>query len=408
MSKENKKQKKFIEVIRELEEVIITQSGADVFSEIFKLIFAKLIDELDVKNRGYKSKFVGLADFYKNVIVLFEKARVKWPSVFAPQEKFNLNRECTKNCFEILENINVLDYSIAETTDAFEYILPDVVKKKRGQYFTPEHVVELMINVLKPESDELVIDPACGSGGYLINSLNLIYKNSGNKKVNLKNIYGVDTDDKSIKIAQAIKIIAGKEYDYNLKKLDTINSLVWEGLSLKKHRFDCLLTNPPFSGDVNDKSVLENYELAFDEKDKLKPRMDRHILFLERIIDLLKPGGRAAVILPQGVLNNKNMASVRKYLLSNTQVFAIISLDRNIFRPYTDTKTSIVFFRRWQAGDDRTIDYSVFMAVTEKSGKDHLGRPIYIKNSKISNGNSLELDHDLNDILIEYLKVKKE
>ncbi len=396
-------QKNLKDIICQLEEAIIIKSGADVFSEVLKLIYVKLVDELDVKNNKYKPKFINSKERSKNIQKLFQKARSKWSNVFASQEKFNLNALCLEACINILAPISILDCSISEATDAFEYILPEVAKKKRGQYFTPEHVIKLMVDVLKPRNTELILDPACGSGGYLINSLNYIYKNKVDSKINLKNIYGIDADDKSIKIAQAIKIIAGDKYAYNLNKLDTINIPIWNKLGLKKHTFDCILTNPPFSGDITNKEILKEYELSMDENNRLRPRMDRHILFLERVFDLLKPGGRAAIILPQGVLNNKNMANVRKYLLANAQILAIISLDRNIFRPYTDTKTSIVFLRRWFARDNRLYDYPIFMAVSEKSGKDHLGRPSY----KINKNEKLILDHDLDDITSEYLKFLK-
>ncbi|MCX6799822.1 MAG: N-6 DNA methylase [Candidatus Falkowbacteria bacterium] len=396
-----------INVIKDLEEIIITQSGADVFSEIFKLIYAKLIDELNCQKVGYAKKFKLSENYYADIVRLFEKATDRWPNVFATQEKFNINSVCLESSVRILENINLLDFSLENITQAFEYILPEVAKKKRGQYFTPEYVIEFMVKILNPQANELIIDPACGSGGYLINTINYISKNA-DVKFRQKDLYGIDIDDKSAKIAEAIKIIAGDKYDYNLKKLDAIGHPFWENFGLKRHAFDCVLTNPPFAGDVTDQEVLRVYELAKNEAGKIRERMDRHILFLERIFDLLKPGGRAAVILPQGILNNRNMAGVRNYLLTNAKVEAVISLDRNIFRPYTDTKTSIIFFKRWVAMEDRRDDYTVFMAISEKSGKDRLGETIYKRDE---HGNILKneagkfiVDHDLDLIADEYLK----
>ena len=401
-------QTKFIDIIKALEEVIITQSGADVFSEIFKLIYAKLADEIGVASGKHKAKFISSKSYEADIQKLFSRATLKWNNIFAPQERFNMGRECLANCVHIFEGINVAQYSLDDATQAFEYILPEVAKKKRGQYFTPEHVIQLMVKILDPKEGQLIIDPACGSGGYLINAIKYINKKKEKGAgLKLSNIYGVDIDDKSFKIAEAIKIIAGDKYSYNLDKIDTISTKLWQELGLKKHSFDCVFTNPPFSGDITKKEVLENYELAQTLREKLRPRMDRHILFFERIFDLLKPGGQAAVVLPQGVLNNKNMASVRKYLLTNAQVLAVVSLDRNIFRPYTDIKTSIVFFKRWEASVDRLLDYPIFMAISEKSGKDHLGRIVYKKDAKnniiLNKDEKPIIDHDLDEIAKKYI-----
>ena len=395
MSKRNKKE--FIGVIRELEEIIITQSGADVFSEVFKLIYSKMVDEIGVKSRKHPQKFLVSSTMQADIKKLFSRATLSWTNVFVPQETFNMGALCLESCVKVFDDILVLDYDIDEATRAFEYILPDVAKKKRGQYFTPDHIINLMVSILNPLKGELVIDPACGSGGYLIKVVEHL-KAGGLGVDGLKSIYGVDIDDKSVKIAQAIQVIAGDGFEYRLNKMDSINTRVWEGLGLGKHKFDVLISNPPFSGSVSDEAVLRDYELAFGDKERLKPRMDRHVLFLERVFDLLAPGGRAALVLPQGVFSNKNMASIREYLLTNARVLAVVSLDKNIFRPYTDTKTSVVFLKRWVAKADREVDYFIFMAASERSGKDNHGKMIYKKGE---DGGEV-LDHDLLEILEKY------
>ena len=392
-----KNKEKFIDVVKALEEVVIMKSGADVFSEVFKLIYAKMVDEVGVKRRKHEAKFVSSATMRSDIKKLFSMATMSWNNVFAVQETFNMNEECLVSCVRILEKVQILDYDIESAVVAFEYVLPDVAKKKQGQYFTPEHIILLMTKILKPKQGEMVIDPACGSGGYLINMIKYMQENGGLGSTGLRNIYGLDVDSKSVKIAQAIQIIAGDGYLYKLKKVNSIYTKTWDELGLRKHEFDVVISNPPFSGDVVGEEILRNYELATNDKGKVRVRMDRHILFIERMFDLLKPGGRGAVVLPQGVFNNKNMVYVREYLLQNAKVMAVVSLDKNIFRPYTDTKTSILFFRRWGAGENRRDDYPIFMAASERSGKDHLGRVLVSKKTG-------DVDHDLGEIYKEYLK----
>lgn len=111
--------------------------------------------------------------------------------------------------------------------------------------------------------------------------------------------------------------------------------------------FDILLSNPPFAGEIHETSLLRGYELAKNGKGKLRNKMERHILFIERSLDLIRPGGRMAIVLPQGVLNNTNMEYVRNYLLEKARILAVVGLNVNTFKPHTGTKTSILFLKKW-------------------------------------------------------------
>ena len=173
--------------------------------------------------------------------------------------------------------------------------------------------------------------------------------------------------------------------------------------------FDVLLTNPPFAGENPDQGLLRQYEMAKKEGE-LKKNVERHILFIERSLDMVKPGGRIAIILPQGVLNNTNMKYVRDHLFDKARILAVIGLHGNTFKPHTGTKTSVLFLQKWEGQPLK--DYPIFMAVSKKPGKDNSGKYVYKKDDKgnfMYNSQARKvLDHDLDDIAEAFIKFAKE
>jgi len=175
--------------------------------------------------------------------------------------------------------------------------------------------------------------------------------------------------------------------------------------------FDVLLTNPPFAGEIKDQGLLRQYFFG-KKKGKLINKIERHILFIERTLDMLRPGGRMAIVLPQGVLNNTNMENVREYLFEKARILAVVGLHGNTFKPHTGTKTSVLFLQKWggETGEPQK-DYPIFMAVSKKGGKDNSGDYIYKKGP---NGEYVHdtkgrkvLDHDLDEIVNGFLKFVK-
>ena len=175
-----------------------------------------------------------------------------------------------------------------------------------------------------------------------------------------------------------------------------------------------MLTNPPFAGENPEQGLLRQYELAKKEGGKLRNNVERHILFIERTLDMLRPGGRMAIVLPQGVLNNTSMEYVREYLFDKARILAVVGLHGNTFKPHTGTKTSVLFLQKWPSsaeaseGQGQLKDYPIFMAVSKRGGKDNSGDYIYKKDAS---GNYVHdakgrkvLDHDLDEIAEGFLK----
>lgn len=430
------------ERIKILEELVLANAGVDVFQEVFKLIYSKLYDEKEAKSRTEKEVYFRKSKDSKltfNVVNrLFKESVSEWPGVFSPHDEILLSSDHLSVCVSQLEDIKLLDTNLEIIDAAFEYLLPEVAKGKKGQYFTARHVIDMAVKMLNPHDKEYIIDPAAGSGGFLIHAMQWVWdhdlKNATHEKqveYARRYLYGLDFDDKLVKISRALMLIAGDGRSH-IFKLNSLNPREWQGSDLEKEKarsslrerllktgdydkdreneenfrnldFDLLFTNPPFAGEIREQLLLKNYELAKNKKGKLAKKVERDLLFIERTLQLIRPGGRLAIVLPQGKLNNINTEFVRQWLIDKARILAIVGLHGNTFKPHTGTKTSVLFLQKWGSEAGKPLDdYPIFMAVSRKSGKDNSGEYIYKKDDR---GNYLLdkkgrriLDHDLYEI----------
>lgn len=437
----------FVEIVKRIEELALAGSGANVFEEIFKLIYAKLFDEKLARDQreGQEVLFRKYRDpekTYEVINRLFRNAAQQWPDTFETSDRIRLSAERLNICVPFLENVRLFEIGQGEyeiVDSAFEYLITEVSKGKKGQYFTPRHAIKMCVKMLNPKENEFVIDPACGSGGFLLHAMYHIWEKlhteSAKREYANRYIFGIDFDDNMRRISQALMLIAG-DGKHHIFKRNSLDARDWQGTQAEEARvelkrllassdevdgqenektyrhlnFDLLLTNPPFAGENrNDPGLLRQYELA--KKDgKLRGNVERHILFIERSLDAVKPGGRIAIVLPQGVLNNTNMQYIREWLFDKARILAVIGLHVNTFKPHTGTKTSVLFLQKWE--DEPLKDYPIFMAVSKKSGKDNSGEYVYKKNEKGEfmygiNGRKV-LDHDLDEIADRFITFAKD
>jgi len=369
-------------IILDLEELVLGNAGVDPFDEIFKLIYAKLYDEWKgINNPTYQLEFfVGdrSPGQVKTAIAnLLEGAKHIWSGVFEPLEKIELRDEHLKVCVSFLEKVKLFNSNLRIIDEAFEYLIPQVSKKKEGQFFTPRPVEDMVVKMLNPKTDEFVIDPACGSAGFLLHSVMWIASGviTGKelpppaKNFAQNNILGIDFAKKPVMIAKAINLIVGdgKSHVYKDNSLapQTWSEETRAGLrprllkfldDAEKHRenqekflyldFDVLMTNPPFAGTVKERDILRLYLLA-EKNGRLVNKIGRHILFLNRSLQLIKPGGRMAIVLPQGLLNNTNAEYIRRFVIDEARILAVVGLHGNTFKPHTGTKTSVLFLQKY-------------------------------------------------------------
>lgn len=265
--------------------------------------------------------------------------------------------------------------------DIFEYLLEEVKESgKNGQFRTPRHVIRFMVELLDPPLGARVLDPACGSGGFLLNTL-LHWKAKhtdedvlrlewdgtphntdkcswpGGKQIDFsQSFFGYDNDRTMVRIAWMNLILHGLESP-EVHQLDALSKQLdkWQAEDKALLEYDIILANPPFTGSVDEGDLSENRTRfpAAEGKGKGAITTKSELLFVWLMLDLLKIGGRAAVIVPDGVLFGSTNAhrALRRQLLFENTLEAVISLPANMFQPYSGVKTSIIVFQK--ASDKR-------------------------------------------------------
>jgi type I restriction enzyme M protein len=405
-----------------LEELVLANSGADEFEEIFKLVVAKLWDERSGRPTRFKAHS-RQSETTNAICCLLREAGKAWPG-FLAETKPVLTHEHLEICVEALAPHTIEDKDLQVMDGLFEFLVTRTAKGAKGQYFTPRHVVEFCVRMMRPSSDELILDPACGSGGFLIHTLNYVRTHEGlspdaSRRFCQNNLWGFDMDARAVRVAKALMILAG-DSNTNILRLNSLLTPSMAGLfspngdddlsltiedicrsRFRRHKgFDLILTNPPFAGEIRERQLLDSYTLG-----KRKPRIERDILFVERCVRLLKPGGRLAIVLPHNKLAANTFAPLRQWLLKNTRILAVVGLGRNTFLPHTHQKASVLFLRRNLPEEDATRDYPIFFAISERDGKNSKGQFLF-SNGVVEQGSIWERsDHDLANIVESYLKL---
>ena len=439
------------QLIYDLQEVVLANSGVDPFDEIFKLIYAKLYDEIETpRNENRRFRVIAEAtnrENLNNISRLFEGAKSQWRDVFKPNDEIEIPENTIVPAVSFLQKYRLFGSNLQVIDDAFEYLINLDAKGEKGQYFTPRHVIDMAIKMLAPTSKEFIVDTAAGSCGFLLHAMQYVWNNEltkgkfgdsydmKQKDYAEKHLFGIDFDPRSVKIGKAMMLIAG-DGKTNVTYANSLDGEIWSEDAKARFRpflqnfkdpeenrrnkekmtdfnFDVLLTNPPFAGEI--KGVLLNrYDLGFkwdknfQKTSKHQNKVSRDILFIERNLNFLKPGGRMAIVLPQGVLNNTNMEYVRQFIMKKARLLAVVGLHGNTFKPHTGTKTSVLFLQKWGEDEKIPADYPIFMAVSKKGGKDTSGEYVYRKDK---DGNVMYdakgkkiINHDLDEIAEEFLK----
>jgi type I restriction enzyme M protein len=398
-----------------LEELVLANSGEDEFEEIFKLLIAKLWDEKS--SRGSRFRIHSGGKTVATICELLREANKEWPGILDSTEPA-LSPEHLEVCVDALSVHTISDNDLQVLDGFFEFLVSRTAKASKGQYFTPRHVIELCVQMMQPRSDKMILDPACGSGGFLIHALNYIRSHEGlppqaSHEFCAKNLWGFDIDDRAVRVAKTLMVLAG-DGSANIIRLNSLlkpsanelfslknsdePSLTVEDVCrsrLRKHKgFDLILTNPPFAGEVREKQLLNSYTLA-----KNKNRVERDTLFVERCVQLLKPGGRLAIVLPHNKFAANSLSHLREWVLRNARVIAVVSLGRHTFLPHTHQKASILFLQRNVSTDDPRKDYRIFFAISERDGKSSKGQLLFRDEVNEKKSLWLRIDHDFEEII---------
>lgn len=416
------------DLILEMEDEVLANAGVDVFEELFKLIFTKLYDEMESgRSRSRHLEFRNYGDteieLKAKIQMLFDSAKNKWDGVFTADSKIMLTASHLSICVSSLQDVKLFNSNLDVVDEAFEYLINKSSKGEKGQYFTPRYAIDMCVKMLNPQSHETIIDTAAGSCGFPVHSIFHVWeqqlKAKGLEKSHLftaekklpeqedyviNNVFAIDFDEKAVRVARTLNLIAG-DGQSNVLHLNTLDWERWDQKTedeewqetyfegwkkfkkLRKDKnsnrdfmFDVLMANPPFAGDIKESRILAKYELGKNASGKYQGAVGRDILFIERNLDFLKPGGRMAVVLPQGRFNNSSDKYIRDFIAERCRILAVVGLHGNIFKPHTGTKTSILFVQKW---DDvlcpKKEDYPIFFATMQEPSKDNSGDKIYLK-----------------------------
>lgn len=361
------------------------------FDEVSKLLFCKLKDEKDNVKKGSVYKFqIGThethQEVYKRIDAIYQKAKQQDAEVF----KGNLNLEADI-VYKVVEHIQGICFTKTDLDTkgiAFEKFMEDFFKGKMGQFFTPRNIVQFVIKMMNIKTEDFVLDPACGSGGFLLNALDTIRKDAEAEiddpveahstwhNFAANNLYGIEINDQIARVCKMNMIIHddGHTNVISRSSLDNFNDIKTQHKGFKKDHFDIIITNPPFGATIKKNGKEDTYLDKF-ELGKKKSSQKTEILFIERCIDFLKPQtGRMGIVLPDGILTNSSLQYVRDFIMERCEILAVISLPQFAFSHYgAGVKSSLVFLRR-KGTDEVLEDYPIFMAMAEHIGYDATGR----------------------------------
>lgn len=407
----------------------------DAFWELLKLIFTKIEDERSVTINFYATpserENATLATSAKKRIQDLFSSRVvrKYPTIFEQRDaEIDLKPSVIAYVVTQLQGYSLLASPVDVKGVAYEEIVGSNLRGDRGEFFTPRNACRMAVTMLNPQPDERVLDPSCGTGGFLITAMNHALEHieyeerdqwvrfNDGTEAERQELYrrrseylsqcvlGIDLNPSLVRAAK-MNMVMNNDGSGGLWQANTLESPHRWNSDLRSHvalgSIDVIVSNPPFGTKIpiDDVDTLSQYELAanwdVDANGRWTIRRDVHgnpvlkksqppeILFIERCLQLLKPGtGRMAMVIPNGILNNPGLAYLRYWLVTHAQILAVVDMHRDLFQPANDTQTSMVLMRRLGASEiaaaqTERLDYPIFMAVAEKIGHDKRGNVIY-------------------------------
>jgi type I restriction enzyme M protein len=425
------------------------------FFELLKLIFCKIEDE---KNLGKPLEFYasssersnpdGQLTVKKRISAIFEHVKKKYSRIFEQNDEIKLKPRSLAYIVSELQKYSLLNTHIDIKGKAYEELVGANLRGDRGEFFTPRNIMHMTVDMLAPGDDERVLDPACGTGGFLVIAMNhvtaaleeqlcLDWKKPRDKwsdddkrifherirEIATNNFFGFDlnpdlvkatkmnmvmNNDGSGNIFQADSLLPPHAWETDFRK-DFANTLGIRESELRSSTslgfMDVIVTNPPFGSKIpiKDPHILEQFALGHIwERDKnnrdhwkmsnrLQSSVPPEHLFIERCLQLLKPGGRMGIVLPDSILGAPGLGYIREWLIRKTRIVASIDLHADTFQPGNGTQTSVLFLQKKtdkqlveEERTGRMSDYSIFMAMVDRVGHDKRGNPLF-KRDKYGN-----------------------
>lgn len=427
-----------------------------VFNEMLKIIFIKMVDEKSAaakcEFRITESELRDIEDgkgkyFVDRILGVFERVKREYKDVFDKSEVINLKPTTLAFVVSQLQKFNLRDTAADVKGTAFQTFVYAHQRGDRGEFFTPHPILQLMVEMMDPQDDEMFLDPACGSGGFLVYGMNYVWRKfrsrKGVKDVDLikyahNYIRGIDFNPDLAKVAKMHMVLYddGHTGIFNANSLEDPSVLARQASGagvpdIELDGFDLILTNPPFGsrGRVTDKRILAHYELGYKWKfNKDARRWTRtktlhrgqvpDILFIERCLQFLRSGGRLGIVLPNSDLNNSSLGYVRQYITDNCRILAVVSLPIGTFMSAgSNPQPSVLFLRKLGQDEAKALnraDYPIFMAAVSKIGYDLTTKTAPILYKKDRSGNVLKdsagrpiLDSEIPDVVEAFRECRK-
>ena len=409
----------------------------DLTMDMVRLILAKAMDE---ELPGEYPEFYCTPEEYssdegqkgvaKRISYLFEEVINSNPDVFSEQEKISVGNRAICDVVIELQGFRLLsDLNESEDWDimghAYEQYTATYLKRTRGQFFTNRLVVDFMVKILNPSYQDIILDPAGGSGGFLTGVMRHVRQtilSSNATKIakqrqldrHRTRLFMVEISRRLVKIAKTAMILNGDGHT-GMTQGDSIGPfddlddsvIVLAG----KGKPTIILTNPPFAGvgegRVTDPKVLDNFSCGvrwttrgteYQPTDSvLSDGVPPEMLFFERCLQWIAPGGKVGIVMPKSFLDTQTYLPARTLLLRNFKLLGVVNCHKDTFRPHTGVRTCLVFIERPKLPKELESDYDIFLAISRKIGQDSEGFPIFKRDK--DNNLTDEIDHDLDEIL---------
>jgi type I restriction enzyme M protein len=441
LTKEGNLLKKF----EEIHDYIYANDGLSpqqTLEEFVKILFIKIFDESERRPNENLNQFTISTEEWnelktgktflsitERITAIFEQTKQAYQDIFDIDDRIRISPIALGFTINKLQGISLLNSSQDAKGLAFQKFLSHHEKDGRGQFFTPEPVIDFCVAMMQPKPNETIIDPACGSGGFLMSALKYLqnnYTELDTKKVVSENLFGSDINKSIARIAK-MKLLLEANGKTNvlctnsLEDLDSLKLTFGRRSASHSEGFDLVLANPPFGAKITNTSTLSKFDLGYkwanhsNEYHKTKsiyPNQNAEILFIERCLQLLKEGGRMAIVLPNGNFENPSLEYLRYYIKLKAKILAIVNLPQETFIPFgTGVKTSLLFLEK--DTPNKVRQYPIFFGRVTKLGYqgNKNGTPTYQKDKygqiiKDNLGQPI-LDEDFSIIVDAYKEFQK-
>ena len=385
----------------------------EVFAQqLINLIFCIIYDERFTKKQDVVRFRAGIGeapgDVNKRIVDLFKQVKEQYSDVIEISDRISLDEKSLIYVVGQLENYCLIDCERDAVGEAFEVFIGPAIKGPQGQFFTPRNVVKMVVDIVDPSPDSTILDPACGSGGFLVEALRHVWKKverrgkqygwpeaeiaAEKQRVAIKNFRGIDKDTFLSKVAKAYMAILGDGRGgvFCENSLDKNNNWHVEAKkSVPFEAFDIVITNPPFGKKlaIDSEEMLKTFDLGHIwklneknefEKGELQDSQTPQLLFIERCLDFLKPGGKLGIVLLESIFGMPKYSYVVDYIIRNTTILGIITLPEDLFQPHTHAKTCVLICEK--TIQDKSHD--IFMCDVKWCGHDSRGNPTFTINKK--------------------------